>query len=138
MANLNTKVLAILITLVVVLALTSTFFYDQYENQVSARSRESQLELEDGVPRATVLNCVTEDFRNHDPSVSDFTPLLPKSLGNATAGSVTLVDAWPVPINNSTFQVYEVWNVGYALNGDYLHLLYTEILYSVNCTNGSS
>jgi|GEM_PF-960713 hypothetical protein len=127
-------VLVVLFVLVAALAVTSVYFYSQYESEVNVNSQNSQ--LENGISKAAADNCEVANFRAMNPSPYTFDPLLPKSLGNATGAGIGLVDYWPVPINSSTFQVYEVWSVGYALNGDFTKLYHINMLWIVNCTLG--
>lgn len=125
-------VLVVLFVLVAALAVTSVYFYSQYESEVNVNSQNSQ--LENGISKVAVDNCEATKFQAMNPSPYTFGPLLPKSLGNASEAGIGLVDFWPVPINSSSFRVYEVWSVGYALNGDFTKLYHVDMFYSVNCT----
>jgi len=127
-----TVILAVFLAAFVVL---SAYFYAQYENQVSVNSQNSQFER--GFSKAAEFNCEYVNQQNSDPAPQSFTPLL-KSQGNATGVTLYLISYWPVPFNSTHFQLYEVWKVGYGVNGDFSHLSYVNMTWSVFCPLVSS
>jgi len=132
-SRISDRIRAIIVVLVVFLAafaILSAYFYAQYENQVSVNSQNSQFER--GFSKAAEFNCEYANAQNSNPTPQSFTPLL-KSQGNATGATLYLISYWPVPFNSTHFQLYEVWMVGYALNGDFSHLSYTNMTWSVFC-----
>ena len=127
-------VVVALSVVVVALALLSVYFYAQYENQVSLNSKNSL--LENGFSKSADYNCEYSNLINSNPAPDSFTPLL-KSFGNATGANLYLISWWPVYYNSTHYQLYEVWKVGYALNGDFGHLSYVNMTWSVYCPVGS-
>lgn len=125
-------VLAVLVVLVATLAVTAAYFYSKFESEASVNSQDSQ--LENGIPTTAAASCLSADALNDNPLPQSFVPLLPKSLGNVTDLSIGLQAFWPVPINSSTYQVYEVWSVGYYMVGNLANRHFIDMLYSVNCT----
>jgi hypothetical protein len=130
------SVVVVLAILVAAFAVLSVYFYAQYENQVSVNSQNSQLER--GFSKTAEFNCEYTNQQNSNPAPNSFTPLLRKSVGNATGATLYLISYWPIPYNGTNFQLYEVWKVGYAVNGDFGHLSYINMTWTVYCPLGSS
>jgi len=124
----------VLAIFVVAFGILSAYFYTLYESQVNANSQNSQLER--GFSKTAESDCEYSNQQNSNPTPSSFNPLL-KSLGNATGATLYLISYWPVSYNSTHFQLYEVWKVGYGMNGDFSRLSYTNMTWSVFCPLGS-